>query len=212
MYKKYIKRILDIVISLLCLPILGIISIFVIPLIKKEDHGPAIYVSERLGKGVKGFNMYKFRSMKVNAPDIRTKDNETFNSEDDDRLTKIGKTLRKLSIDETPQILNVLKGDMSIIGPRPNLNDHGAHKLTELELKRLEVRPGITGYNQAYFRNSIPMEEKFKNDVYYVEHLTFLMDVKVLIQTVKTILKKDNVYNDESIEVENGSISGNRSH
>lgn len=212
MYQKFVKRVLDILISLICLPFLGIISFFAVLLIKREDHGPAVYVSDRLGKDAKGFHMYKFRSMKVNAPDIRTKDNETFNSEDDERLTKIGKIIRKLSIDETLQILNVLKGDMSIIGPRPNLNDYGAHTLSSLELKRLEVRPGITGYNQAYFRNSIPMEEKFKNDVYYVEHLTFWMDLKVLIQTIRIILKKDNVYNDDSIEVENESLSGNRGH
>lgn len=212
MYKKYVKRTLDIFISIISLPILGIISILVIPLIKKEDRGPVIYVSDRLGRGVKGFKMYKFRTMKVNAPDIRTKNNETFNSENDNRLTKIGKILRKLSIDETPQIINVLKGDMSIIGPRPNLNDYGEHVLSKIELKRLEVRPGITGYNQAYFRNSISMEEKFRNDVYYIEHLTFLMDIKILIQTVRTVFKKDNVYNEESVEVENGSLFNNRSN
>lgn len=200
MYKKFIKRFLDIFISIMCLPFLGIICLIVVPLIKKEDKGPAIYISDRLGKNQKGFKMYKFRSMKVNAPDIRTNDNETFNSEDDERLTKVGKTLRRLSIDETPQILNVLKGDMSIIGPRPNLNDYGAHTLSDFEIKRLFVRPGITGYNQAFFRNSISMEEKFKNDVYYIEHLTFLMDIRVLVQTLKTVLMKDNVYNEKSIK------------
>lgn len=199
MYKCFIKRILDILVSLLFLPFLGLAFIIVVPLIKLEDNGPAIYVSDRLGKNKNGFNMYKFRSMKVNAPDIRTKDNETFNSENDERLTKIGKIIRKLSIDELPQILNVLKGEMSLIGPRPNINDHGAHKLSDLEIKRLQVRPGITGYNQAYFRNSIPMEEKFKNDVYYVENISFILDIKIIFKTIKTVIFKDNIYNNKSI-------------
>lgn len=200
MYKLLIKRLLDIIISLCCLPFLLIICIVVAPLIWIEDKGNPFYTSDRLGKNKKPFNMIKFRSMKVNAPDIRTKDNETFNAADDPRLTKIGKVIRNLSIDETPQILNVLIGDMSIIGPRPNLNDYDAHEFTADEIKRLEVKPGITGYNQAYFRNSITKAEKFKNDVYYVEHLSFMMDVKVIIQTVKSILMKDNIYNDKSIK------------
>lgn len=200
MYRCFFKRLLDIIISLICLPFFVIISLIVCPLIWIEDRGNPFYSSDRLGKNKKGFKMLKFRSMKVNAPDIRTKDNETFNSENDPRLTKVGKIIRKLSIDETPQIINVLIGDMSIIGPRPNLNDYDAHEFTSDEIKRLEVRPGITGYNQAFFRNSITKVEKFKNDVYYVEHLTFAMDIKVLVQTFKSILMKKNIYNDKSIE------------
>ena len=165
MYKKVFKRIIDIFLSVLCLPILFLASIFIIPMIWMDDRGPAIYKSDRLGRNCKDFYMYKFRTMKVNAPDIRTENNETYNSDDDPRLTKVGKVLRKLSLDELPQIINVIKGDMSIVGPRPNINDHGEHQLNELEIKRLEVRPGITGYNQAYYRNSIPMDEKFVNDV-----------------------------------------------
>lgn len=212
MYKHFLKRVLDVLISIIALPFLGIICLVVIPIIKLDDHGSAFYTSDRIGKNCKGFKMIKFRSMKVNAPDIRTKDNETYNSEDDPRLTRIGKILRKLSIDETPQIINVLKGDMSIIGPRPNLNDKPLDKLSEIEIQRLEVRPGITGYNQAYFRNSIPMSKKFENDVYYVKNLCFVLDLKVLIQTVKVILKRENVYNDESIEASDGSISNNGSN
>lgn len=210
MYKHVFKRILDLLISIIALPVLGIISLVVVPLIKKEDKGPAIYISDRIGKDEKPFNMYKFRTMKVNAPDIRTKDNETYNAEEDPRLTKVGRTIRKLSIDETPQILNVLKGDMSIIGPRPNLNDNGLHEFTLDEKRRLEVRPGITGYNQAFYRNSIPKEAKFKNDVFYVDNLSFFLDIKILIQTAKTILKKDNIYNDKSIEVDNESDNCDR--
>ena len=212
MYKHFIKRVLDVLISIITLPFLGIICLVVVPIIKMDDRGPAFYSSDRIGKNCKGFKMIKFRSMKVNAPDIRTKDNETYNSEDDPRLTKIGKVLRKLSIDETPQIFNVLKGDMSIIGPRPNLNDKPLDELSQIEIKRLEVRPGITGYNQAYFRNSIPMNKKFENDLFYVENLSFKLDLEILIQTVKVILKRENVYNDESIEASDGNLSNNRSN
>lgn len=170
------------------------------PLIKIEDKGPIFYFSERLGMNKKSFRMIKLRSMKVNSQDIRTKDNETFNSPDDERLTKIGKLIRKLSIDETPQLINVLLGDMSIIGPRPNLDDHEGHVFTEDEIRRLEVRPGITGYNQAFFRNSIPKNEKFKNDVYYVDNISFLLDLKIFLKTISTILRRSNVYN---VETEN---------
>lgn len=137
--------------------------------------------------------------MKVNSPDIRTKDNETYNSEDDSRVTKLGKVLRKTSIDEIPQVINVLKGDMSFIGPRPNIDDHGAHVLSDLEIKRLEVRPGITGYNQAYYRNSISKIEKFKNDVYYVNHLSFAFDFKIFFKTIQTVTRRDHVYNNQNM-------------
>lgn len=195
MYKKYGKRILDIIISIVGLPFLGVLCLIFVPLIKFEDNGPAFYYSERIGKNKKSFKMIKLRSMRVNSPDIRTKDNETYNSLDDVRLTKIGKIIRKLSIDETPQLLNVLRGDMSIIGPRPNIDDHEGHEFTLDEIRRLEVRPGITGYNQAYYRNSISKAEKFQNDVFYVDHLSFEFDVKILLKTIVTVLRRDNIYN-----------------
>ena len=195
MYKKYFKRILDIIISLLFMPFLGVISLFVIPMIKLEDGGPIFYISQRVGIDKLGFNMYKFRSMKVNSPDLRTADNETYNAEDDPRLTRIGKILRKTSIDETPQFINVLKGDMSIIGPRPNLFDKRPEDLPAIEVKRLEVRPGITGYNQAYFRNSLSKQEKFEKDVYYVDNVSFKLDIQIFFKTLKTVIFRDNIYN-----------------
>jgi len=104
--------------------------------------------------------------------------------------------MRKTSVDETPQILNVLKGDMSIIGPRPFVTTHyyGYDKLDAKMKKRLEVRPGITGYSQAYFRNSISQDEKIKNDCYYAEHVSLLLDIKIFLQTIKSVLKHENVY------------------
>ena len=197
MYKCFIKRLLDVIVSLISLPFFFVIFLIVAPIIKAEDGGSVFYVSKRVGRNMLGYNMYKFRTMKENAPDLRTSDNETYNAEDDPRLTKVGKILRKTSLDEIPQILNVLKGDMSIIGPRPNLFDKKPEELPEIEVKRLGVRPGITGYNQAYFRNSLSKQEKFEKDVYYVEHVSFLFDLQILFKTVLTVIKRDNVYNNQ---------------
>ena len=134
--------------------------------------------------------------MKVNSPDIKNADGSTFNGENDPRVTKVGRFMRKTSIDELPQFLNVLKGDLSLIGPRAHLttNYKGYDLLDEKRKKRLDVRPGITGYSQAYFRNSITGEQKIENDVYYAENISFKLDVKILIQTVKSVLKRENIY------------------
>lgn len=145
------------------------------------------YLGKRLGRYGKPFPMYKFRSMKVNAPDIRLKDGSTFNGENDPRVTKLGRFLRDTSIDEIPQVLNVLKGDMSFIGPRPDTIDW-LDKYTEEDKIFLNVRPGITGYNQAYFRNSVDAQKKIKNDVYYAKNISFILDMKILIKTIRTIL------------------------
>ena len=130
--------------------------------------------------------------MKVNAPDIRMANGDTYNGDDDPRVTKIGRFMRKTSIDEIPQFINVLIGDMSFIGPRPDLPD-----FLEVYQKDypdiLSVKPGITGYNQAYFRNSIDGAEKMKNDDYYAKHLTFWMDVKIVFKTIKTVLYRENI-------------------
>lgn len=137
--------------------------------------------------------MYKFRTMKVNTPDIRNEDGSTFNSEIDHRLTSFGKILRKLSIDEIPQILNVIKGDMSLIGPRPDMPD-AIDLYGEKYISKLEVRPGITGLNQAHFRNSADLETRFKNDVYYVRNYSFLLDAKIFVKTILVVLSKKNIY------------------
>ena len=166
MYSKIFKRMFDLILSIIALPILLIILAIIGPIIYFQDKGPIFYNAPRLGKDGKIFKMYKLRSMKINAPDIRNEDGSTFNSEDDPRLTKIGKLIRKTSLDEIPQILNIIKGDMSIIGPRPDLPEH--MRLYEgNEARKLEVRPGLTGYNQAYFRNTIPWKDRIKNDIYY---------------------------------------------
>ena len=195
MYAKYIKRLLDIIIALIGLPFFVVIFAVVAPLIKIEDHGTVFYKAKR--RGIRGsiFEMYKFRSMKMNAPDIRNKDNSTYNSPNDPRITKIGKVLRKTSIDETAQIINVLKGDMSIIGPRPITIDKPLEEYDDKRIQRLKVRPGITGYQQAYYRNSVGQEEKFEMDAKYAQEVSFALDVKIFFKSIQTVLMRKNIYN-----------------
>ncbi|MGN1029394.1 sugar transferase [uncultured Clostridium sp.] len=204
MYKNYIKRMLDIILATTGLII---ISIFFIPIsifIYLEDKGPIFYNAPRLGKNGVVFKMYKFRSMKVNAPDIRRADGSTFNSIDDPRLTKIGKFIRKTSIDELPQLLNVIKGDMSLIGPRPDLPEH-KNMYSGNEARKLEVRPGITGLSQAYYRNTISWKERIQNDILYIDKISFLLDIKIILKTILIVFKRDGVFvennNNEASEV-----------
>lgn len=193
MYQKYLKRLIDIIIALIALPFFCIVFIFVAPAIIIDDGFPIFYNANRIGKDGKFFKMFKFRSMKNNSPDIRTESGDTYNSEDDPRVTKVGKVLRKTSIDELPQLLNLLNGTMSLIGPRPDPPDW-LDKYTEEEREFLKVKPGITGYSQAYFRNSVEAKEKIANDVYYAKHCSFAMDVKIFFRTIFVVLKHDNVY------------------
>lgn len=202
-YKTYIKRLLDIVLSMIGLPVFLVILLVCGPLIWLEDRGPVFYNAERLGRNGKIFKMYKLRSMRVNAPDIRNKDGSTFNAEDDPRVTRIGRFIRKTSLDETPQLLNVLKGDMSLVGPRPDLPDMLETLYKPEYMPRLEVRPGVTGYSQAYFRNSIELNQRFAQDMYYVEHASFWLDVRILFKTVAVVLRRESVYrNIEEVEKE----------
>ncbi|MBJ9983229.1 sugar transferase [Bacillus sp. S70] len=193
MYTKYIKRFLDILFALLLLPIILIVTLVCAVCIKIEDGGPIFYFGERLGRNKVTFKMFKLRSMKVNAPDLRNEDGSTFNSEDDPRLTRIGKMLRKTSLDELPQLFNVLKGDMSFIGPRPDLPEH-LNYYDEEEGRKLDVLPGISGYNQAYYRNSTEWKQRLKHDVYYVDNISFILDLKIGFKTVTGIVMRKGIY------------------
>ena len=193
MYKKLIKRAIDLILALIALPFWFIILIIIGPIIYFQDKGSIFYNAPRLGKNGKVFKMYKLRSMKLNAPDLRNEDGSTFNSEDDPRLIQIGKFIRKTSLDETPQLLNIIKGDMSIIGPRPDLPEH-IKMYNGDEERKLEVRPGVTGYNQAYFRNTVPWKERIKNDIYYIDHLSWWLDIKIFFKTAKSVLKREDVF------------------
>jgi lipopolysaccharide/colanic/teichoic acid biosynthesis glycosyltransferase len=161
--------------------------------IKLEDRGPIFYCGKRLGKDGKVFRMYKLRSMKVNAPDLRNEDGSTYNSDDDPRLTRVGKIIRKTSLDELPQLFNVLKGDMSFIGPRPDLPEH-MNYYEGNEVRKLEVLPGISGYNQAYYRNAAEWKQRLQNDVYYVNNISFWLDFKILFKTVEGVILRKGIY------------------
>lgn len=203
MYRNYFKRLLDLIIATIALPFWLIILIVIGPIIYFQDRGSIFYNAPRLGKDGEVFKMYKFRSMKMNAPDLRNEDGSTFNAEDDPRLTDIGKFIRKTSLDETPQLLNILKGDMSIIGPRPDLPEH-FDMYEDNEARKIEVRPGVTGYNQAYFRNTIPWKERIKNDIYYIDHLRMWMDIKIFFKTAVSVLKREAVFVEQKSENEIG--------
>ncbi|WP_064093146.1 sugar transferase [Rossellomorea aquimaris] len=193
MYKGFIKRLFDLLLAIIAMPFLLIILAILGPIIYFQDRGTIFYNAPRLGKYGKIFMMYKLRSMKINAPDLRNEDGSTFNAEDDPRLTRIGKFIRKTSLDETPQLLNIIKGDMSIIGPRPDLPEH--RDLYEgNEERKLEIRPGVTGYNQAYFRNTVPWKERIQNDIYYIDHLSWWIDIKIFFKTAISVLKREDVF------------------
>lgn len=195
-YYRYVKRLLDIVFGMFGFVIFCASFVVVAPIIFLTDRGPVFYKSKRRGVKDKVFDMYKYRSMSVNAPDLRNKDNTTFNSSNDPRVTKIGKMLRATSIDELPQFINVLKGDMSLIGPRPNVPTEGLsyEDIPEERKKRLQVKSGITGYSQAYYRNSASLEEKIEADNYYVDHVSFLLDLKVFLKTISRIFSHKGLY------------------
>jgi undecaprenyl phosphate N,N'-diacetylbacillosamine 1-phosphate transferase len=206
MYKSFFKRIFDLILSIIALPFWSIILIVIGPIIYFQDKGSIFYNASRLGKDGKIFKMYKFRSMKLNAPDIRNEDGSTFNSEDDPRLTKIGKFIRKTSIDETPQLLNIIKGDMSIVGPRPDLPEH-RELYKGNEERKLEVRPGVTGFNQAYYRNTVPWKERIQHDIYYIDNLSLYLDIKIFFKTAVSVLKhEENIY-----VTDNSTKSSNKS-
>ena len=195
MYERCFKRIIDLMLSVLGLPVFGLIYIVVAPMIILDDGLPVFYNALRIGKNGKLFKMYKFRTMKKNAPDIRLADGSTYNGVDDPRVTRVGRFLRSTSIDEIPQILNMLKGEMSLIGPRPDPPDW----LEPSEVRIfLQVRPGLTGYSQAFFRNSVDGNEKMKNDAYYAKHCTFLMDLKIFLKSIVVVLGHENTYKDMS--------------
>lgn len=192
LYVRCIKPLCDFLIGLCALPFVLLLMLIFAPFYFFLDKGPLLYSGKRLGQYGKPFPMHKFRSMKVNAPDIRLKDGSTYNGDDDPRVTKLGRFLRKTSLDEIPQFLNLLTGQMSLIGPRPDPLDW-LDRYKEDEKVFLNVKPGITGYNQAYYRNSADAQEKIDNDVYYAKNISFALDVKIFFKTIKTVVCRDNV-------------------
>lgn len=193
-----VKRLLDIVLSLLGTIILSPILLIIAIAIKIDSKGPIIFKQKRLGKDGKEFEIYKFRSMIVGAEKIGT---GVYSKKGDSRVTRVGKFIRMTSIDELPQLINILKGEMSFIGPRPVLTYHPwkYEEYTEEQLKRFAVRPGVTGWAQIHGRKDVPWDKRIKLDTYYVENISFLLDLKIFLQTFyKVILMKDNVNKEET--------------
>lgn len=193
MYKHFFKRLIDFIIAVLAFPFVLVLCLFVWIGIKLDDSGPLFHKASRIGKNGRIFKMFKFRSMIVYAPDLRMADGSTYNAADDPRVTRIGKFLRRTSLDEVPQLLNVLIGDMALIGPRPDSAYYLEH-YTDEERIILTVRPGITGWNQAINRNSVGTKEKLQADIYYVNHLSLLFDCKVLLLTIKSVISHKDIY------------------
>lgn len=201
MYKHFFKRLFDFCISLAAMPFFLIALVVMAPIIYFTDRGPVFYNAQRIGRNGKLFKMYKFRSMYVNAPDIRLADGSTYNGEDDPRVTPVGRFMRKTSIDELPQLLNIFLGQMSLIGPRPDPPDWLERYPEDIKVF-LTVRPGITGYSQAYYRNSADGEQKMQHDAYYARNCSFVMDVKIFFKTIATVLLRENTYKDTENESE----------
>lgn len=205
-YEKYIKRPQDFLCALMALlvfwPIMGVTAV----LVRIKLGAPVIFAQERPGMHGKLFRLYKFRTM----TDERDEDGNLL--PDEVRLTPFGKTLRATSLDELPELINMLKGDMAVVGPRPLLVRY-LPRYNKHQARRHEVRPGFTGYAQVHGRNSISWEEKFNYDVEYVDHISFLGDWKIIFQTLLTVLKREGISSGTSVTMEefmgNEAVSSN---
>lgn len=195
MYKS-VKRALDFVFSLFALIVFSPLMAVAAVMIKLDDGGPALFRQKRPGKNGEIFEVYKFRTMSV-----RTEDENGRPLSDMERMTKIGRALRKTSIDELPQFINVFKGEMSFIGPRPLLCEY-LNLYSPEQARRHEVRPGISGWAQVNGRNAITWEEKFDYDVYYVDNMSFGLDMKILVKTVANVISGAGVNSAEQSTME----------
>ena len=195
MYKKCFKRVIDFVLSLTALIILSPILLVLIILGSFFMIGNPFFTQERPGKDEKIFKLIKFRTM-----DNR-KDKDGNLLPDEIRLNKYGRFLRASSLDELPELINILKGDMSIIGPRPLLVAY-LPRYNEFQHHRHDVRPGLTGYAQAHGRNAVSWEDKFAMDVWYTQHITFVEDVKIIFDTINTVLKREGISSESSATME----------
>ena len=195
MYRLFFKRFLDIALSLIAIILLSPIYLIVAILVRVKLGSPVIFKQERPGKDEKIFKMYKFRSMTSET------DEDGNLLPDEVRLTSFGKKLRATSLDEIPELFNILKGDMSIVGPRPLLIKY-LPLYTNEQRKRHYVKPGLTGLAQISGRNSITWEDKFNLDINYVNTLSFNLDLKIIILTVKSVLKKEGINSDNSVTME----------
>ena len=200
-YKRYIKRLIDIILSLVAIIFLSLLFLTVAFLVRVKLGSPVLFKQKRPGMNEKIFLMYKFRTM----TDERDEDGELL--PDDVRLTKFGKFLRSTSLDELPELFNILKGDMSLVGPRPLLVQY-LPLYNEYQKRRHEVRPGLSGLAQVNGRNAISWGEKFNLDVKYVENVNFMLDVKVIFLTIKKVFIREGINSETAATVE--AFEGNR--
>ena len=192
-YLAYGKRLCDIAIGIAALPVVGAVTAVCGTAIKLEDGGPIFYNAPRVGKNGVDYTMYKLRSMKVNAPALVNDDGTTYNGPVDPRITKVGAFMRARSLDEIPQFLNVLKGDMSVVGPRPNLRSE-ADLYEPGEERKLTMKPGVTGYAAVHGRNALHLHDRIALDLYYVDHASFKLDAQIFLQTFGVVFKHEDVY------------------
>lgn len=197
---KVVKRVMDFIISLCALIVLSPVMLIVAIIVKATSPGPAIFVQQRVGKNGKVYDMYKFRSMCVGA---EQQESGVFCTKGDARVTPVGKFIRATSIDELPQLVNIIKGEMSLIGPRPVLTYYPKNwdEYTEDELKRFDVLPGVTGWAAVHGRKTNTVEARFAYDNYYVDNLSMWLDIKILFMTVKSVLTNEGNEDDGSAEV-----------
>lgn len=201
MYAKYFKRILDFLLSLIALIVLSPILIIIAILVRVKLGSPVIFKQQRPGKNEKIFTLYKFRSM----TDKRDENGNLL--PDSERLTKFGKALRSTSLDELPELFNILKGDMAIVGPRPLLVEY-LPLYNEEQKQRHNVRPGLTGLAQVNGRNTISWEEKFKEDINYVKNITFKGDIKIILKTIIKVFKREGITQKDKATIER--FNGNK--
>ena len=195
---RYFKRVIGFVISLIGFIVLIPVFLILIVCIKFDSKGPILFKQRRIGLHKKEFNILKFRTMRIDTP----KDTPTHLLENPDMyITRVGKLLRKTSLDELPQIINIIKGEMSIVGPRPLLTQY-LPLYSEEQKKRHDVRPGLTGWAQINGRNSITWTEKFNLDVWYVKNRNFLLDLKIIFLTVKKVIIKEGINQDNNVTME----------
>lgn len=193
MYKSFIKRTIDIILSALAIVVLAIPMLIIAIVIKIDDRGPAIFKQERVGLKGKNFYIYKFRSMRVNTEHTGS---GVYSAKGDPRVTRVGKFLRASSLDELPQFFNIIRGDMSFVGPRPPLTFHPwpVNEYTDEQKRMFDVRPGVTGWAQVHGRKNVEWNERIKLNVWYVDNISFLLDIKILFITFfKVVSNADNV-------------------
>lgn len=195
MYKKYIKRILDFILSLCALILLSPVLLITAILVRIKIGSPIIFKQPRPGLDSRIFNLYKFRTMN----DKKNEDGKLL--PDEERLTRFGKILRSTSLDELPELINILKGEMSIVGPRPLLVEY-LDFYSEEEKHRHDVRPGLTGLAQVNGRNSISWEDKFKLDLEYIEKISFFTDMRIIIKTIIKVLKREGINQEGNVTTE----------